>query len=150
MAHYICNILVTVSTCSSHSALSGGTPHSQLTQHPPEDINPFEQHIVNMMLNTLGVPVGRMEKISGNFPRIISGHGIEVGGERYDSIKKLAEGGFAKVYVGKYQGQLEALKVGKKNYMYELRGREESDFQGDAVHIFIFRFKVQLLSGNWL
>jgi hypothetical protein len=96
-----------------------------LIQHPPEDINPFEQHIVNMMLNTLGVPVGRIEKISGNFPRIISGHGIEVGRERYDDIKKLAQGGFAKVYVGKYQGQLEALKVyihvqNKKN-MHELR-----------------------------
>ena len=105
------NILVTISTCSSHSALSGGTPHSQLTKHPPEDINPFEQHIVNMMLNTLGVPVGRMEKISGNIPRIISGHSLEVGGERYESMKKIADGGFAKIYVGKYQGQLEALKV---------------------------------------
>ena len=103
---------IAISMCSSHSGLSGGTPHSQLTQHPPEDINPFEQHIVNMMLNTLGVPVGRMEKISGNLPRIISGHSIEVGGERYESIKKLVDGGFAKIYVGKYQGQLEALKVG--------------------------------------
>ena len=64
-----------------------------------------------MMLNTLGVPVGRMEKISGNIPRIISGHSLEVGGERYESMKKLADGGFAKIYVGKYQGQLEALKV---------------------------------------
>lgn len=68
-----------------------------------------------MMLNTLGVPVGRMEKISGNFPRVVSGHGIEVGRERYDSMRKLAEGGFAKVYVGKHQGQLEALKVWKKD-----------------------------------
>ena len=68
-----------------------------------------------MMLNTLGVPVGRMEKISGNFPRVVSGHGIEVGGERYDSMRKLAEGGFAKVYVGRHQGQLEALKVWKKD-----------------------------------
>ena len=52
-----------------------------------------------------------MEKISGNIPRIISGHSLEVGGERYESMKKLADGGFAKIYVGKYQGQLEALKV---------------------------------------
>ena len=65
-----------------------------------------------------------MKKISGNFPRIISGHSIEVGGERYDSVKKLAEGGFAKVYVGKYQGQLEALKVYKREFFLVVRERE--------------------------
>lgn len=85
---------------------SGGSP-----QHPPDDVNPFEQHVINMMLNTLGVPIGRMEKISGNFPRIVSGCSLEVGRDRYDSVKSLSEGGFAKIYIGDRQGQLDVLKV---------------------------------------
>ena len=76
-----------------------------------------------MMLNTLGVPVGRMEKINGNFPRIVSGHSVEVGGENYNDVRKVAEGGFAKIYVGKHQGQLESLKVGiffHKSFFFKL------------------------------
>ena len=99
--------------CSSHhSGLSTGTPHSQLLHHPPqEDINPFEQHVVNMMLNALGRPVGRMEKINRNFPRVVGGQSLEVGGECYSNVKKLTEGGFATIYVGESKGQACALKV---------------------------------------
>ena len=64
-----------------------------------------------MMLNTLGVPIGRMEKITGNFPSLVSGHSLEVGGQKYNNLRRLTEGGFANIYVGDCQGQLDCLKV---------------------------------------
>lgn len=96
-----------------------------------------------------------MEKISGNFPRIISGHSIEVGGEKYDSVRKLAEGGFAKVYVGKHQGQLEAFKVSKNIYISVLYMRCVCvclcvhQVVATKLSVLVSRFKVHPWSGSW-
>lgn len=76
-----------------------------------EKINPFECHIINRMLNSLGVPVGKIEKVSGTFPKFIKGHDITLGNELYTDVSQIAEGGFAKVYLTKQQGVHKILKV---------------------------------------
>ena len=131
---------------SHHSGLSAGTPHSQLLQHTPEDVNPFEQHIVNMMLNTLSLPVGRMEKISGSFPRVVSGQSLDVGGECYSNVKKLTEGGFATIYVGDHNGTTDTLKVGCWGACQCCM----SECIEYLTFSFLIRFKVLRWSGSWL
>ena len=76
-----------------------------------ENVNPFEPHIINKMLNTLGVPVGKIETIAGTFPNFVKGHGITIGGDVYTEVHQVAEGGFAKVYLSTCNGEHKILKV---------------------------------------
>lgn len=64
-----------------------------------------------MMLNKVGIPVEKMETLNEKIPNIRNGSGLVLGREEFQSVRLLAEGGFAKVYVG-VQGQAKkALKV---------------------------------------
>ena len=92
------------SSASSHST-------STLLGSSLEEINPFQPHIINMMLNKVGIPLEKMESLNEKFPKIRNGSDLVLGREEFQSMRLLAEGGFAKVYVG-VQGQTKkALKV---------------------------------------
>lgn len=111
-----------------------------------EDINPFEQHVVNMMLNKLGAPIGKMEKINGAFPAVVTGQCLEVGGARYNNLRKLTDGQFAKKYVGKCQERHVSLKVGYDG----LLGAITINFVIVTLSYHVMcRFKVQQWNGNW-
>lgn len=64
-----------------------------------------------MMLNQVGSPLGKIDTLDELFPHIRNGSSLVLGGKEFQSIKLVAEGRFAKVYVGR-QGEAEkALKV---------------------------------------
>ncbi len=76
-----------------------------------EDVNPFHPEVINFMLNSVGYPVHKVEKVPGQLPRLVSGRGITFGQEEFSSVKRVTEGGFAVVYTAKTKDRTVALKV---------------------------------------
>lgn len=92
---------------SSSSSQQSSVPLDSITEEPP---NPFLPQCINFMLNSLGFPMNKMERIGGPVPRL-AGTSVTLGKERFASLRRLADGGYAIIFTATQEDTQKALKV---------------------------------------
>ena len=76
-----------------------------------DDIDPFQTLHVNYMLNSVGYPVHKMQRVGAAVPKLTTGHSVTLGEDSFSALKKIASGGFATIFTARLEEKVKVLKV---------------------------------------
>ena len=107
-----------------------------------DDINPFQTLHVNYMLNSVGYPVQKMQRVGTAIPRF-TGHSVTLGEDSFSALRKITDGGFATIFTAKLEDKLKVLKV-KLDLFWGV------EFAVSDFHVSHCRFRLLQWSGRLL